>query len=1590
MDNKLRLSVVVPTYNEELNVDSLVWQIHDALKSKGVIYEIIFIDDHSSDATVEKIKTLSKKFPVSVYLKEGEKGKAFSLRQGFDLAKYENFCMIDADLQYPPSAIPEMLEKLQTADIVVANRKKHNTNFARRFLSRGFRSLFGKMIFGLKTDIQSGLKLFKAEVWKDLKYNPREAWAFDLEFLYRANSLGFKIKNHDIIFNPREKGISKVTFFQTVKEIGLNALKTRFKPVHPVNILDSKSKSMAGAGMRYKKTKYLTHTTLHHSASALKTFHYNHIIILSFAGLWILMGLYFNPLFTLLAVIAVLSFVYFIDVIFNLYLVWRSLNYSKEITYNEKELKEINDKDLPVYTILCPLYKEAHVLPQFVKAISRLKWPKEKLDIILLFEEDDATSIEFAKHLKLPKYFRVVVVPDSQPKTKPKACNYGLAFAKGEYLVIYDAEDLPDPMQLKKAFLGFKKVGKDTICLQAKLNYYNPNHNLLTRFFTAEYSLWFDVSLTGLQSLNTSIPLGGTSNHFRAADLRSLEGWDPFNVTEDADLGVRLFRKGFKTAIIDSTTFEEANSKVKNWLRQRSRWIKGYMQTYLVHTRDLFDFSKNVSPHSFYFNLTIGGKIAFILINPILWVATIAYFTLNSYVGETIEYLYPSYVFYMAAFSLIFGNFLFVYYYMVGAIKREQWGLIKYIFLVPFYWLLISTAGYIALFQLIFKPHYWEKTVHGFHLRKAAVINANIKGIKTQKPLSTALPDLPQWDKELIGIRPNININGILEKARFYSKSFGKFRPLKTFYFSGSMLVGAIVAGNIFNFVFNAYLGRELDYNQFALVGLINSLQYFTTIPFMAIGAALSYRAGFLDSRYGQHTAYNFLAGMKKGLIATSFITGTIWLLATPYLMNFFKLTDYLPILLFTPIWLVGYLAAANKGFLTGKFMLFYTAAIILIEPVIKLAAAYALVSMDMKELVYVSIPVAVVGGFLLSTFFIVRTKPEKIDLLFEPRRFRFPSKFFVVAMLSGLSAMTFLSLDVVLAAHYLPSEDAGKYALISLVGKIIFFLSTMFAIFIMPMVSRNEGARKDSSDILWTSLGITFTLAAAGVIGVGVFGNYTVPALFGEKAQAIVPYLLPFTFAVGCFSISYIFASYYLAKKLYSFSVITFVLALTQIIMIYLIHASIYSIVMVMLFIGYTNLFLVTMMHLFIPNVLVFENNFKDFLGIFTNSTGDLSPDKKLRILILNWRDIRHKFAGGAEVYIHEIAKRFVQEGNSVTVFCGNDAHCPRYQVIDGVQIVRRGGFYTVYFWAFLYYVLKFRGKFDIVIDSENGIPFLTPFYIRKPIYLLIHHVHQEVFRNHLPIFLSKLARLIEGRLMPYLYKNKTVITVSDSSKKEIIKLGFTNEADIHVVHPGIDTKLFYASDKSEVPTVVYLGRIQPYKNLDVLVKAFANVLKSMPDAKLVIAGEGGAKSTIEKLAAKLNIAESVFFQGKVSEEAKIKILGRSWVSVQPSQVEGWGITVIEANACGTPVIASNVNGLRDSIVDGKTGLLVKMGDSEQFANAILNVLKDEKLRKTLSKEALAWSQNFVWDESAKTFYEVIINSSSLQYEYKFQAELA
>ncbi len=903
-----------------------------------------------------------------------------------------------------------------------------------------------------------------------------------------------------------------------------------------LGVIEGETKTSLGWGVVYKGRRYITHSKLPLADSAVVTLNswqksFLLCLVLAFG-----IGLNTDIKLTAIFVIAVISFIYFADFIFSLYILLKSLNLPPEIKFNKDDLNNLSDVDLPTYTVLCPLYREEKVIPHFLNAIETISWPKEKMEVILLLEEDDDKTLQAAKDFGLASYVKLLVVPQSLPKTKPKACNYGLGYSMGKYVVVYDAEDRPDPMQLKKAYLAFKNLPEDVICLQSKLNYYNPNQNLLTKLFTAEYSLWFDLVLPGLQSIATVIPLGGTSNHFKTSALKSLGGWDAFNVTEDCDLGARLFKKGFKTEIIDSTTYEEANSKFKGWIKQRSRWIKGYVQTYLVHMRDPIGFLRVKGIHALIFQLVIGMRMVFILINPILWIVTFSYFAFNSSVGAFIEALYPAPVYYVAVFSFVFGNFLHFYNYMIGLVKRGKWEMVSYVFLIPFYWFSASIAAVVAFYQLITKPHFWEKTEHGLHLTRSEA--------------------------------------------------------------------------------------------------------------FTEIKVSLAFEAGILE-----------------------------------------------------------------------------------------------------------------------------------------------------------------------------------------VFGKVVRNFSSPLAIF-------------------W--------------------------------------------------------------------------------------------------------------------------KNIVDLLDLF-GPLPEIGERAGLKILILNWRDTKHVWAGGAEVYVQEIVKRWVAAGHNVTLFCGWDGRSQREEKVDGVSVIRRGGFFTVYLFALLYYIFRLKGKFDVLVDCENGIPFFTPFYSDRPKLLLIHHVHQDVFRQHLPIPLSTIASFLESNVMPLLYKNVQKVTISKSSLVDIVQRGWGSEDKVKIVNPGVALSKTGIYKKSSNPSFVYVGRLKSYKNVDVAISAFAELKKKYVDSKLTIAGFGETLPELIRLAKRLGVYESIIFAGRVSEEEKYKLFSESWVALQPSSIEGWGITVIEANACGTPVVASNVKGLRDSVKEGVTGYLVEAGNVSEFAKKMEYLITNHGEREWLGQNCIAWARLFSWENSAWEFMNLM-----------------
>jgi cellulose synthase/poly-beta-1,6-N-acetylglucosamine synthase-like glycosyltransferase len=380
---------------------------------------------------------------------------------------------------------------------------------------------------------------------------------------------------------------------------------------------------------------------------------------------------------------------------------------------NRTDGRRMSDADLPMYTVLVPAFDEANIVRKLIENIAVLDYPADRLQVLLLLEEGDDATYDAVQSAPLPPYVQVLVVPRGEPRTKPRACNYGLQFARGTFTVIFDAEDRPEMDQLRKAVFAFeaeRPVGAGPVaCLQARLHFDNARANLLTSMFAMEYAFWFDSMLPGLQQWGVPLPLGGTSNHFRTSILRELVGWDPYNVTEDADLGLRIAVRGYGVEILDSVTWEEACGRVAPWIRQRTRWIKGYIITAGVYTRRVVGPLRETGVRGL---ITL---VALILGTPI---AFLAYPALLLLCGLQVGGLLPptsipSWVFTAAlANSALMGTIAIVLSAIAGARRYGPWIILR-AFLNPFYWLLHSIAAFRATAQAVRSPHRWEKTPHG-------------------------------------------------------------------------------------------------------------------------------------------------------------------------------------------------------------------------------------------------------------------------------------------------------------------------------------------------------------------------------------------------------------------------------------------------------------------------------------------------------------------------------------------------------------------------------------------------------------------------------------------------------------------------------------------------------------------------------------------------------------------------------------------------------------------------------------------------------------------------------------------------------------
>ena len=434
-------------------------------------------------------------------------------------------------------------------------------------------------------------------------------------------------------------------------------------------------------------------------------------------GIAVAIAFIIAPLSTLIGLIALATALYAAIALQRVRIFALAMERPDVISVSDADARAISPSKLPIYTVLIPAYREPEVVGRLLASIHALDYPLHKLDVKLLLEQDDPETLEAALAARPGPHVEIVRVPPVGPRTKPKALVVGLARARGQYVTVYDAEDQPEPLQLRRAIVAFRR-NRGIACLQAKLSYRNAGQNLITRWFTAEYAMWFGQFLPGLSRMGVPLPLGGTSNHFRRRALRESGSWDPFNVTEDADLGIRLSRTGRRVAVLDSTTYEEANSDFVNWAKQRSRWYKGYLQTWLIHMREPRRLWHELGPRGFIgFNLFVGGTPVVAILNPLFWAMTALWFLARPAI---IVALFPAWLYYAGLACLVGGNLVFLYGSMISARATGRPDVVLAALLAPVYWVMMSIAAVKAAVQLVHAPSFWEKTTHGLDLTAMA------------------------------------------------------------------------------------------------------------------------------------------------------------------------------------------------------------------------------------------------------------------------------------------------------------------------------------------------------------------------------------------------------------------------------------------------------------------------------------------------------------------------------------------------------------------------------------------------------------------------------------------------------------------------------------------------------------------------------------------------------------------------------------------------------------------------------------------------------------------------------------------------------
>lgn len=705
------ISVIVPSAKDRRWLPGCFKRVAEAFAGTDYEYEVIVVDDRSRDGSAEYVRSMESVLPVRLVEKHGMKGRAGSIKEALDQSRGGRIVLLDPDLAFPRDAFLSMIGTLDMVDVAVAERSKYPF-LAYKIFSKLYRWVFSYMLLSVHADVRSGLKMFRRELLGSLRFDPHfdPRLGFDALLLFHAQRKGV-IKSVPMAYTRPmfhhgvlDSVVSRMSLASGI--VGLTfsrSLRVFFPFLYPPQPLEYFEAGFTNVN------DYLF-LAPEQSAKGHLT---REVYFLIFYAFFFIIG-YFWLIHSLTGRSFAWSFFFHIAVIQFALILFKV--YVVSITFRlppqpPKGLTEEDKQNLPVISVILPVYKEKEVLPQLCKRMAEMQYPPDKLDLIFIFEQGDDETIDAFVRMEKPAHFKGLVSPDVKPKTKPKALNVALRETKGEFLVIFDAETLPEKDQFMKAMAAFK-YSPQLDYVHCRIDVYNASVNWLTKMYTAEFAFFYNFFLPGLATVKSPTPISGHSVYFRREQLIKVGGWDAYNLAEDCDVGIRMFRNGYKNAtVLDSASWEQSTTKLGDWIKQRTRWMQGFVQTSMVNLRfpallwkDLGSF-RNVLMFVFH----VPGGVFLNGLNLIQWMMLIFWVVTNDPIIQTI---FTDVLLYLSVLSFFLANLMFTYFNLLGLYYRKYYAFVGLAMLSPLYWVLLSYATLRAIVRFFRQESTWDKTNH--------------------------------------------------------------------------------------------------------------------------------------------------------------------------------------------------------------------------------------------------------------------------------------------------------------------------------------------------------------------------------------------------------------------------------------------------------------------------------------------------------------------------------------------------------------------------------------------------------------------------------------------------------------------------------------------------------------------------------------------------------------------------------------------------------------------------------------------------------------------------------------------------------------